>query len=268
MTQRNDVLQVTLLFCFVLFFNLFILYLFIYAAPGLSCGMRDLCCGMQDILVAACRFLSCGMWTSQLWHVDFLIAACGLLVEACMQDLVPRPGIEPGPPCPGSTESQALNHQGSPSSDFKTRYFVYMQSVLYILRAKRTSEKFHHAFRTLILVVIFLLLFRKCYKFIVGICCIGCRMKQTEQILFIHRIFICDFIYSLTYICNLRIKTVLLWSFDDKCRVAENLSSQIHVPNWGQTRRCSPFFQLSYCKQGSFLQPVTSICSQFCAFCW
>ena len=38
--------------------------------------------------------LSCGVWY-------LLVAACGLLVVACMQDLVPRPGIKPGPPALG-----------------------------------------------------------------------------------------------------------------------------------------------------------------------
>ena len=43
----------------------------------------------------------------QLQHANFLVAAC-------MWDLVPRPGIEPGPPCIGSVESYPLDHQGSP----------------------------------------------------------------------------------------------------------------------------------------------------------
>ena len=33
--------------------------------------------------------------------------ACGLLVAACKQDLVPQPGIEPGPPALGA---QSLTH--------------------------------------------------------------------------------------------------------------------------------------------------------------
>ena len=65
---------------------------FILAAPGLSCGMRD--------LVAACRIF-------QFQHVDFLVAACKLLVAACMRDLVFRSGIEPGPPALGA---QSLTH--------------------------------------------------------------------------------------------------------------------------------------------------------------
>ena len=43
-------------------------YLFIYLAVGLSCSRRDLRCGMRDLLVAA-----------------------------CMRDLFPRPGMNPGP---------------------------------------------------------------------------------------------------------------------------------------------------------------------------
>ena len=33
---------------------------------------------------------------------DLLVAACGLLVAAGMRDLVPQPGIEPGPPALGA----------------------------------------------------------------------------------------------------------------------------------------------------------------------
>ena len=49
-----------------LFFKIFI-YVFILAAPGLSCGAWDLRCG----------------------NADSLVSACGLLVVACMWDLVP-----------------------------------------------------------------------------------------------------------------------------------------------------------------------------------
>ena len=38
---------------------------------------------------------------------------------ACMRDLVPLPGIEPGPPALGSLESYPLGHHGSPKSKFK-----------------------------------------------------------------------------------------------------------------------------------------------------
>ena len=36
-----------------------------------------------------------------MWHAGSLVAACELLVVACVWDLVPRPGIEPGPPALG-----------------------------------------------------------------------------------------------------------------------------------------------------------------------
>ena len=42
-----------------------------------------------------------------LWHAAFLVAACKLLVAACMRDLVPGPGIEPGPPVMGA---RSLTH--------------------------------------------------------------------------------------------------------------------------------------------------------------
>ena len=83
-----------------MFFGFF--KIFSLAAPGLSCGTWDLrygmfscgifTCSMQDLLVAACRLL---------------VAAPGLLVAECMWDLVPRPGIEPGPP---ALWAQSLTH--------------------------------------------------------------------------------------------------------------------------------------------------------------
>ena len=36
------------------------------------------------------------------WLPLVLVAACGLFVAACMRDLVPQPGIEPGPPALGA----------------------------------------------------------------------------------------------------------------------------------------------------------------------
>ena len=40
--------------------------------------------------------------------------ACKLLVAACMWDLVPRPGIEPGPPALGAWSLIHCFHRGSP----------------------------------------------------------------------------------------------------------------------------------------------------------
>ena len=52
------------------------------------------------LFILAVLGLSCSMW-------DILVAACGLLVVACMRDLVPRPGIERSPPALGA---QSLTH--------------------------------------------------------------------------------------------------------------------------------------------------------------
>ena len=48
---------------FSLLFSPLIIYLFILAAPGLSCSMGDLHCSMRDL---------------QLQHADFLVVACGI----------------------------------------------------------------------------------------------------------------------------------------------------------------------------------------------
>ena len=46
----------------------------------------------RGVLVAACGTLSCSMWT----------LSCGIRTPSCgMLDLVPHPGIEPGPPASG-----------------------------------------------------------------------------------------------------------------------------------------------------------------------
>ena len=46
--------------------------------------------------------LSCGRRAPQLQHEVSLVVTCELLVVACMWDLVPQPGIEPGPPALGA----------------------------------------------------------------------------------------------------------------------------------------------------------------------
>ena len=80
-------------FSFFFFFKLIIIILFIYLFIYWLCWVF----GSAHVisLVVACRLL---------------VAAHGLLVAACMRDLVPRPGIEPGPPCVRSTESYPLDH--------------------------------------------------------------------------------------------------------------------------------------------------------------
>ena len=52
-------------------------------------------------------FIYLGCAGSSSRHVGFLAAACKLLVAARMRDLVPRPGIELGPPALGA---QSLTH--------------------------------------------------------------------------------------------------------------------------------------------------------------
>ena len=70
----------------------YVFYLFILAAPGLSCSMQALSLQHADFLVAAC---------------GLLVAACRLLVATCMRDLVPQQGIKPGPPALGA---RSLTH--------------------------------------------------------------------------------------------------------------------------------------------------------------
>ena len=55
------------------------------------------------------------IWLHQVLVVArrIFIVACGLLAAACMQDLVPRPAIEPGPP---ALAARSLTHQGSPAT--------------------------------------------------------------------------------------------------------------------------------------------------------
>ena len=50
--------------CFKAFFSFKIfIYLFTLAASGLSCGMRDICCGVQDLSLRHTGSLS--------WHAGF-----------------------------------------------------------------------------------------------------------------------------------------------------------------------------------------------------
>ena len=97
--RRNSLFLPTESIFFIL--NLFIyylFYLFILAALGLSMACR--------IFIAACGLFSCGTWT----------LGCG------MWDLVPWPGIEPGPPALGV---QSLTHWTTrevPESIFESQY--------------------------------------------------------------------------------------------------------------------------------------------------
>ena len=52
-------------------------------------------------------FLFLKIFIYLFWLCQVLVVACELLVEACMQDLVPQPGIEPGSP---ALRAQSLTH--------------------------------------------------------------------------------------------------------------------------------------------------------------
>ena len=51
-----------------------------------------------------------------IWLHWVLAVAHGIFSGGLREDLVPWPGIEPWTPCIGNTESQPLDHQGSPKN--------------------------------------------------------------------------------------------------------------------------------------------------------
>lgn len=116
------------------------------------------------------------------------------------------------------------------------------------------------------MVVIFVLVFGSYCKFIVGICYVGCKMKQTV-----------DSHYS--QILYLRIHLLLkmyLW-LQKECSAfaiilghaqsGKNLNPWTHVPSWGGTRSCSAFLpQLSSINKCPFLGLLLPDFSHFCAF--
>ena len=87
------------IFIFLIFIYLFRPHWVLVAAHGIFTGAcRIFSCGT--------RALSCGMQTSWLRHADFLVAAC-------MRDLAPDQGSNPGP-LHWERKSYSLDHQGSP----------------------------------------------------------------------------------------------------------------------------------------------------------
>ena len=94
--QTSDLWNPKMINSFCFLFVLLFIY-FILAAPCLSCGTWDLCCGMQDLFVETCGLLSCGMHEGS---------------SSLTRDRTRAP-------CIGSTESYPLDHQGSPSFCFK-----------------------------------------------------------------------------------------------------------------------------------------------------
>ena len=120
-------------------------YLFIYlAASGLSCGMRDLCCGMWDLslwckgsslqrtglslvvvpwalalwlwragsVVAVCGLSSCGVWAQQL-------QSTGLVAPRHVESQFPDQGLNPCP-CIGKW---ILKHWTTREDPHKTKTF-------------------------------------------------------------------------------------------------------------------------------------------------
>ena len=59
-------------------------------------------------------------------HAGFLVVACGLLVAACMWDLVPRPGIKPGFPALGAWSLTHWTTREVPVALFLFIYFSFL----------------------------------------------------------------------------------------------------------------------------------------------
>ena len=77
--------------------------------------------------------LHCGTRDIYLWHVGSLVVAWELLVEACMRDLVPRPGIEPGPPALGVWSLTHWTTREVPAKSFYHEQVLnFMKCILYI----------------------------------------------------------------------------------------------------------------------------------------
>ena len=96
-----------------LFIFLFLFWIYL-AAPGLSCSTQDLRCMAGGIfLIAACRTFSCGMW-----------------------DLVPWPGIEPGPP---ELATWSLSHWTTREVP-TTTYFCFIKSHSFFMDAISSFE--------------------------------------------------------------------------------------------------------------------------------
>ena len=106
----------------------FIIYLFIYlliylAAQGLSCGTLDLHCSMLD-LHCSMWDLHCDMWDLQLQHVG----SSSLTRDSTRA------------PCIGSTESQPLDHQGSPQDYFLIPLSQYRHTIDFNILTQLSSR--------------------------------------------------------------------------------------------------------------------------------
>ena len=89
----------------------------------------------------------------------------------------------------------------------------------------------------------------------------------------VHRYHICEFAYSVKFICNTKINTRGAFAVihrhtqsDEKLELLH-----VHVPSWGWTWQCSAFLlqQEKDCKQMSFFVVyLVPDFPNFCAFCW
>lgn len=87
-----------------------------------------------------------------------------------------------------------------------------------------------------------------------------------QSSLFNSRFCICKIVYSLEFIYIPKsILVMLLWSFTDVYEMATNFEpAPVHLPSWGWTKSHSAFvFQLSHCRQNSFLWSVLKCCLVF-----
>ena len=72
-----------------------------------------------------------------LWLLQVLVGARGLLVAACMWDLVPGPGIEPVPPALGA---QSLTHWTT--REVPPRLFMSLSPILHLFEAHFRGQWF------------------------------------------------------------------------------------------------------------------------------
>ena len=81
---------------------------------GIAIFSDHFCNSFQKILIYLFIHFNCA--GSELWYIGSLIffVACKLLVVA-MWDLVPWPGIQPGPPALGTQSLSPLDQQGNPT---------------------------------------------------------------------------------------------------------------------------------------------------------
>ena len=98
------------------------------------------------LFIWLCWVLSWGTWypQSSLWHVESLVSAYGIFsggmqtLSCSMWDLVPWPGIKPGPPALGA---QSLSHWTTKSHTSGTDIqWTCLQSALFLLSSSHLYQ--------------------------------------------------------------------------------------------------------------------------------